>query len=299
MKLKHIVFSTLGLAVLSSQTSVFAAIKATSAEDSAIKVVRSSFALETVKDYVTQFKTVPQTVVNLDTRLASLEKSHATVVAALPTLLDEASTVAAADEARTAVADVVTDLKTIETFVTSSGKVLPAAEKSHIVDVVELQKELGPKVAAVVSTSKFAPIHTEAKKIVAALSTFLGTTTVSAASAAAAVSSDKENAPEAENCSFCDQSVVNEGDRAQAALVLKDVLKDFAAAADYFAAFDKGTDAQFNVAFGCSSLGDVSIDLSSADLALGLPDNKATAWRTGIDSLSRLLIKANQAYACP
>ncbi|RZA24394.1 MAG: hypothetical protein EOP10_10015, partial [Proteobacteria bacterium] len=117
MKLKHIVFSTLGLAVLSSQTSVFAAIKATSAEDSAIKVVRSSFALETVKDYVTQFKTVPQTVVNLDTRLASLEKSHATVVAALPTLLDEASTVAAADEARTAVADVVTDLKTIETFV--------------------------------------------------------------------------------------------------------------------------------------------------------------------------------------
>ncbi|RYZ72434.1 MAG: hypothetical protein EOP09_03210 [Proteobacteria bacterium] len=147
---------------------------------------------------------------------------------------------------------------------------------------------------AAVSVSKFAPIHAEAKKIVATLNTFLGTAAVSAA----AVANDEENTPETETCSFCDQSVVNEGDRAQAALVLKDVLKDFSSASDYFAGFDKGVDTQFNLAFGCSTLGDVSIDLASADLALGLPDNKATAWRTGIDSLSRLVKKAKQAYAC-
>lgn len=100
----------------------------------------------------------------------------------------------------------------------------------------------------------------------------------------------------------CLQKYVKQSGSSKAAS-LSDTLTQISSNVDatkgYFDLYSKGENKEFNFAFGCSTLGDIAMQISNADLQLGYPANKAAAWRTGVDSIQNSIKKARSEFACP
>ncbi|MES2744495.1 MAG: hypothetical protein EOP04_18645 [Proteobacteria bacterium] len=102
-------------------------------------------------------------------------------------------------------------------------------------------------------------------------------------------------------CSFCDEGSVNEADDGlnRAFKYLTEASTSLTTASDHLSAYAQGQALNFNFAFGCSYTGDASIDLASADLALGFPKNTFPQWRSKVDATRKDLKDSRFEAGCP
>lgn len=102
------------------------------------------------------------------------------------------------------------------------------------------------------------------------------------------------------DCSFCDEGTVEEGNPNLALNILAQAGGSLNDARPYLSDYAQGKgNLNFNFSFGCSFTGDASIDLASADLALGFPGNTNIQWRTKLDSSVNKMKTARTLAGCP
>ncbi len=108
--------------------------------------------------------------------------------------------------------------------------------------------------------------------------------------------------PGTPGCSFCDESgAVEEGDVNQALGILQEVASSLVNAMDHILALPSSTGQayNFNKSFACSYTGDAAIDIGSASLALGYPQNLNVQWKTKENSSVTRLKRARGLANCP
>lgn len=103
-------------------------------------------------------------------------------------------------------------------------------------------------------------------------------------------------------CSFCDdEGAVEEGDVNKALGILQEVASSLVSAMDHILALptSSGTTFNFNKSFACSYTGDAAIDIGSASLALGFPQNTNAQWKAKETSSVNRLKRARGLANCP
>lgn len=109
--------------------------------------------------------------------------------------------------------------------------------------------------------------------------------------------------PSVGDCTFCDESAVDESPESDAALgELAGASGSFREAGNFFRAYQissNPSDRNFKFAFGCSHTGDGALKLTIADFTLGYPKNQDLTWRTRVDTQVNLLNKQVAAVGCP
>lgn len=103
-------------------------------------------------------------------------------------------------------------------------------------------------------------------------------------------------------CSFCDEdSSVEEGDVNRALGILQEVSSSLVSAMDHILALpsSSGQAYNFNKSFACSYTGDAAIDIGSASLALGYPQNLNPQWKAKENASVTRLKRARGLAFCP
>ncbi len=95
------------------------------------------------------------------------------------------------------------------------------------------------------------------------------------------------------------QTELGDSQSSRALKILSEVNGSLIEARVYLNKYMRGEEKNFNFNFGCSYTGDASIELASADLELGFPQNSKPEWRTKMDSSIDRLQSARKLVNCP
>ncbi|MCX6127995.1 MAG: hypothetical protein NTX25_02890 [Proteobacteria bacterium] len=141
MKIKKLIFTGITTLLLSLQGQALCAISASTQELNAVKVVRSIFRLETVREYLVNFKSLDPISVDLNESISLLDQTRHDLVGSLASLTNSETAFGSANSASFALGLLVTDLKGLELELKRNGK-LTATIQDRLNDVYELYKEL-------------------------------------------------------------------------------------------------------------------------------------------------------------
>ena len=103
-------------------------------------------------------------------------------------------------------------------------------------------------------------------------------------------------------CTFClTDNIVEEGDVNAALGIMQEVGQSLFRARNHILAMpmSSGTEYNYNKSFACSYLGDASIDVGSASLALGYPQNLNPQWKGKEQSSVFRIDRGRQLANCP
>jgi hypothetical protein len=103
-------------------------------------------------------------------------------------------------------------------------------------------------------------------------------------------------------CTFClTDNVAEEGDVNAALGIMQEVGQSLFKARNHILAMpmSSGTEYNYNKSFACSYLGDASIDVGSASLALGYPQNLNPQWKGKEQSSVFRIDRGRQLANCP
>lgn len=104
------------------------------------------------------------------------------------------------------------------------------------------------------------------------------------------------------DCTFClTNNLVDEGDVNAALGILQEVGQSLFRARNHILALptSTGTNYNYNKSFACSYMGDASIDIGSASLTLGYPQNLNPQWKSKEQSSVFRIDRARQQAGCP
>lgn len=119
----------------------FAAITATVQEQNAVKIVRSIYRLQNVRDYLVNFKSLDPVTVDLNDSIQLLDQTRQELVASLPGLTKDETASSGASNASFTLGLIVTDLKSLEAELKKKNK-LTTTIQGRLTDVYDLYKEI-------------------------------------------------------------------------------------------------------------------------------------------------------------